>query len=281
MTCFERVSRLPLGYQYNGYKKAYPCNIIILPTTEKYNYFLKKSFKKFKKYTTRFSPFYNDIVLQPTNQPKEKGGQLLMDNKQIFETITENMEGWKPPEDLSQVIESYISDCIEFDICQDAERVRNGSPLLWSAVCVYVGSHLLPLSPLFSKSSLQWYNRSGADRYINELLKLFIYFALLYNKPPRLSDFFHFSGVDHFGGVNSFAVWNESIPTWLQNAINTIKEAEKQALEGMLTSKQYATSGVLAILQNGYGYNGSDTTLTIENRIITAESLPFFGDIAQ
>ena len=204
-----------------------------------------------------------------------------MDNKTIFETIEEKGERWKAPEDLSNIIENYINDCIDFEIGQDPERVRTGSALLWSAICVYVGSRILSLSPIYKRSSIQWYYRSGASEYIKAISYHFIYFSLLYNKPPRISDFWHFSGVDALGGVNNFVVWGESSPTWLKNTINTIKEAEKQALEGMLTSKQFATSGVLAILQNGFGYNGGESSILLESHAIGAESLPFFCNIAQ
>lgn len=189
---------------------------------------------------------------------------------------------WQPPQDFSMLIDTYLTDYFEIE-CK-VESIKDLCALQWSGACMYVGSHLRPITPLPKQKAyfnMEWTTAQGIKTYFLFMLNTFFYYCAQGAKVPYTFDFWRFVGlsaIDSPWGVN---VMNGITPEWLQSIINTIKQAEKQGLESILTDRKTNTQGAITLLQNRHGYTTTGQAETIQINVVGADSLPYFGNIAQ
>lgn len=217
-----------------------------------------------------------------------KGG-YKMDLEKFFsqieddhnETIEIKPGQWIAPDDFPEKVNNYIMDWLEFDVMKTPDDFRNASPLLFSSLCMYIGVRLRVASPIHNTHGLKWYNAPGAGDYIESILPLFLSVCFSYDKIPHTADFWRFAGLAPSELINNYVVAGGFSPGWLENAINTIKEAEKTGLESVMIDKKYSTQGIATLLQHNHGYTSPDNCQKIALNVITADSLPDFRQIAQ
>lgn len=192
---------------------------------------------------------------------------------------------WQPTTDLGQQIDNYINDFILLEC--GAESLKDLGALQWSSCCFYVGSHIRPLSPLPKPKkdySINWMESQGAKDYFLFMLNQFLYFCGVGGKVPFVMDFWKFSGLALLEIPLGFALDSGACgitPDWVESIVNIIKTTEKQGLESILTDRKTNTQGTLALLQNRHGYNSTGSQEQLHISVIKADSLPFFGNIAQ
>lgn len=205
---------------------------------------------------------------------------MEVENMESMEVL-ENGSNWILPDDLPEKINYYIMDFIELDLQKTPDDLRAGSPLLFSSLCIYVGSRLRMLSPLFNNKNIRWYNAPGACEYFHAVLPLFLSTCFLYDKIPHSLDFWRFSGLAPGEYLNNYLVGGGFIPGWLSDLLKLLKESEKGGLESVLVDKKYNINGVSMILQYKHGYALTDPLGAMGSPLISADSLPDFRQYAQ
>ena len=70
-------------------------------------------------------------------------------------------------------------------------------------------------------------------------------------------------------------------PDYVNTVVMTVKEAEKHGIESILTDRKTNTQGALTLLQIRHGYDLKGIAQDSLQVVITADSLPVIGQIAQ
>ena len=206
---------------------------------------------------------------------REKGRK----GKRMCETIASGCQ-WYAPDDIGLIIDNAYKDYIEIELKDPCSL----SALQWSAACCYIGNRLRPLSPLkgilYKKPSL-WMQAPGAGDFFECVLPFFFFTCCNADKIPFLRDFWLFSGLQLQELPPAFVVREGLSPGYVLTIAETIKAAEKQGIESILTDKKTNTQGAILLLQARHGYTMQHPADDPLKALITADSLPVFSQLAQ
>ena len=170
----------------------------------------------------------------------------------------------------------------EFCLENDIDNMKAESQNVFTAALMYIQKHMIPDKKLLRNQEV--YNNGSCmlttgnvynNKILENLLAIYIYLCLKYDKEISLFGYSAISGISLFT-LDEWAYNDRSSSRSVYIAKQLIKYRQ-ESLSAKLTSGKGNPVGVLAILNRFYAWNMPGVTRETSTRVLTADQLPKLG----